>query len=564
MKLKKIEFAGKEIWPFTIPSGIIMTDLRCAKRLAERIPYLGLLSLKTTGVNERVVPERYEVEHPAPGKEYGNRECVFAQVGEASEETFVNAIRLVNPGKDKMKVKIIETDFQKDRVINQSVFGGTIQEFVSVIHTLDDVVDCFDGNYGCPHSEKGGKVIGTDPKTIYEFTKACVSATRKPFIAKLTPNVPRSVFKDCVRAAYEAGAYGIAFINTIGLYIHQVDGHNVLWSKIGGGLSGKGVKQRALECTRDAREVLPDNYPVIVMGGIGTASDIREFEEAGRGCKLVYGIGTRLIGMTEDELAEYFPTLVRDLENGTNKAESLLKKIDMSYKKIRIEKIVNNGCDFKVYRTNARLECSPGQFVFAWIPGIGEKPFSIMDDDPLTLGVLTRGYFTERFNSLKNGDEFYIRGPHGNGVNVSQNSKAVLVGGGCGIAGLYLLAKKFSKKINVTSLLGAKDKKHLPYLDEFKKCGETYIATEDGSLGIKGNVADLFRYFGFPNSNLTFFNCGPRAMINAVLPLELNLAKPDNIYSSIDYITRCGVGICGSCADEKGRRTCVEGVFISL
>ena len=27
-------------------------------------------------------------------------------------------------------------------------------------------------------------------------------------------------------------------------------------------------------------------------------------------------------------------------------------------------------------------------------------------------------------------------------------------------------------------------------------------------------------------------------------------------------MTLCGVGICGSCADDKGRRTCVEGPFM--
>ncbi|MBS3151645.1 dihydroorotate dehydrogenase, partial [Candidatus Woesearchaeota archaeon] len=60
-----------------------------------------------------------------------------------------------------------------------------------------------------------------------------------------------------------------------------------------------------------------------------------------------------------------------------------------------------------------------------------------------------------------------------------------------------------------------------------------------------------------------FFNCGPKAMINAVLPLELKVSAPEMVYSSVDYMTRCGIGICGSCADENGRRTCIEGPFIS-
>ena len=52
-------------------------------------------------------------------------------------------------------------------------------------------------------------------------------------------------------------------------------------------------------------------------------------------------------------------------------------------------------------------------------------------------------------------------------------------------------------------------------------------------------------------------------MIESVLPLELQITKSENIYSSLDYLTKCGVGLCGSCADNKGRRTCVEGPFMN-
>jgi dihydroorotate dehydrogenase (NAD+) catalytic subunit len=189
-----------------------------------------------------------------------------------------------------------------------------------------------------------------------------------------------------------------------------------------------------------------------------------------------------------------------------------------------------------------------------------------MDDNPLTLGILEKGEFTKKINSLKEGDEFYVRGPYGQGWNVPydskvENSRVFLVGGGCGIAGIYLFAKYLSKKTNLTTLLAAKDKAHLPYLKKFSDIGQLYISTEDGSLGKKGMITDLFKDYKTPIDY--FFNCGPKAMIDAVLPLELKYCKPEKIYSSVDYMTRCGVGICGSCADKKGRRTCVEGPFMN-
>jgi dihydroorotate dehydrogenase (NAD+) catalytic subunit len=123
------------------------------------------------------------------------------------------------------------------------------------------------------------------------------------------------------------------------------------------------------------------------------------------------------------------------------------------------------------------------------------------------------------------------------------------------------MAKQFWNK-NVTSLLAAKDREHIPYLREFHKYGLVKVSTEDGSYGKKGLITDLLKDYKI--SADYFFNCGPKAMIDAVLPLELKYCKPEKIYSSVDYMTRCGVGICGSCADKKGRRTCVEGPFVAL
>jgi len=199
--------------------------------------------------------------------------------------------------------------------------------------------------------------------------------------------------------------------------------------------------------------------------------------------------------------------------------------------------------------------------VFAWIPGVGEKPFSIMDNEPLTLGILERGEFTKKFSTLNIGDEFYIRGPYGKGVEVAYGQNVVLVGGGCGLAGVYLLAKMLSRKAHVISLLGSKDKLHLPYINEIKKYSEVRIATEDGSLGVKGLVTQLFD--STIEKGSYFFNCGPKRMIEAILPLELKYSSNEKIFSSVDYITRCGVGICGSCSDKSGLRTCVEGPFMN-
>jgi len=536
MQIKKVQIGGKKVIPFTIPSGIITTQVPCLEKLAIEIPELGVLTTKSIG----------------PESRHGNKEPIFTQY---SPGCFVNAVGLTNPGAKEFAEQLSKVNFPQTKFLLASIFGKNADEFIGVAKTLENYVDGFELNLSCPHAKEVGMALGQDPKIVYEIIKEVVNQTNKPIFAKLTPNA-RNI-GDITKSAINAGAYGITAINTVGPGYHSVDGNPVLTNKVGG-ISGKGIIPIGLKCVKEIRQFVGEGIPIIGMGGISTARDINEYREAGAN---IFGIGSALAGMNDKELNNYFSTIMNDLENGTNNAELLLKKVDMQYKKMKVTEKIDAACDMKIIKTNYNIKAEPGQFVFAWIPEIGEKPFSIMDYEPLTLGILERGCFTKAINSLNKGDEFYIRGPYGQGINIPKNSNVFLVGGGCGIAGLHLPAKKFVKDSNIISLLAAKNNRHVFYLNEFEKYGRVEIATEDGSLGRKGLVTDLLK-----NSNLMdgsyFLNCGPEAMVKAVLPLELEVTSPDRVYSSIDYTTRCGVGICGSCSDKKGRRTCIEGPFM--
>ena len=107
----------------------------------------------------------------------------------------------------------------------------------------------------------------------------------------------------------------------------------------------------------------------------------------------------------------------------------------MEWEKHRIG-VRYKGRDFSMFFTDKDIEARPGQFVFARLPGVGAKPFAVADDEPLSLFVQENGYFTNRFNKLQQGDEFYVSGPFGRAVDVSDKENVVLVGGGCGIAGI--------------------------------------------------------------------------------------------------------------------------------
>ncbi|MEJ5308503.1 MAG: hypothetical protein WHX52_01915 [Anaerolineae bacterium] len=82
----------------------------------------------------------------------------------------------------------------------------------------------------------------------------------------------------------------------------------------------------------------------------------------------------------------------------------------------------------------------PGQYVMAWLPDVGEKPFSIAGNAPLALMVVAVGPFSEALHRLRVGERVWVRGPLGQGF-VLHGAHHLLVGGGYGVAPLLFLAR---------------------------------------------------------------------------------------------------------------------------
>jgi dihydroorotate dehydrogenase (NAD+) catalytic subunit len=94
------------------------------------------------------------------------------------------------------------------------------------------------------------------------------------------------------------------------------------------------------------------------------------------------------------------------------------------------------------------------------------------------------------------------------------------------------------------------------------------VATDDGTAGFEGRVTeDLAQYLANLDpaalKNLVFYNCGPEPMVHAAIDVQRRFVTDDQIFSAIDYLTKCGVGICGACAAPDGQRICVDGPFLS-
>ena len=111
------------------------------------------------------------------------------------------------------------------------------------------------------------------------------------------------------------------------------------------------------------------------------------------------------------------------------------------------------------------------------------RPISICEidkeDSALHLVYRIAGAGTEEFSQKQTGDYLSVMGPLGNGFPL-KSKKAFLIGGGIGIPPMLELAKQLNCEKQI--ILGYRNS-DMFLLDEFKKQGEVYIATEDGSVG---------------------------------------------------------------------------------
>jgi dihydroorotate dehydrogenase (NAD+) catalytic subunit len=166
--------------------------------------------------------------------------------------------------------------------------------------------------------------------------------------------------------------------------------------------------------------------------------------------------------------------------------------------------------------------------------------------------------------ALEPGTEAYVRGPHGIPVNPHDGAKIMTVSGGTGLAAVYQLARDCE---NAEVFTGARTAERLYFLEECKKIAEVHVATDDGTEGFHGFVTELLRERLKEMSraeldNLVFYNCGPEPMVHAAIKVQREFCRDDQIFSAIDYLTKCGIGLCGACAAPDGRRLCVDGPFL--
>lgn len=221
-----------------------------------------------------------------------------------------------------------------------------------------------------------------------------------------------------------------------------------------------------------------------------------------------------------------------------------------------------------------------GQFVSLYSNDASKllpRPISLcgIDAEAGTLRLVYRvtgeGTGTEEFSRLKAGDTIRVLGPLGNGFTVEPGKKAFLIGGGIGIPPMLELAKsiKADGTCEFVSVMGYRDAQTF-LLDEFKEQGDCYVATEDGSVGAKGNVLDAMKEYKL-NADV-IYACGPTPMLRALKAYAAEQGM--TCYISMEERMACGIGACLACvcdskekdahSNVKNKRICKEGpVFLA-
>ena len=184
------------------------------------------------------------------------------------------------------------------------------------------------------------------------------------------------------------------------------------------------------------------------------------------------------------------------------------------------------------------------------------RPFSVHDAENSRLSFLIKiiGAGTRGLAELKAGDKVSLLYPLGRGFALSAK-KAVLVGGGCGIAPLLLLARQLNQLNNrPIVVLGGQTKNDIARPEIFAQYAEARITTEDGSLGTKGLVTEELKSLPL---DCAVYACGPEPMLKALHKLAAE--KKFELQVSLESMMACGVGACLGCvtAVKKSGNVCV-------
>lgn len=209
--------------------------------------------------------------------------------------------------------------------------------------------------------------------------------------------------------------------------------------------------------------------------------------------------------------------------------------------------------------TELAKEAHAGQFLGIY-PADGAhllpRPISICQvdkqKDAIRLVYRIAGAGTAEFAGWQIGQKVEVLGVLGNGFPVEEykGKEALLLGGGIGIPPMLELARELKEQGGIPTIIVGYRDKNLFLHDDLRRYGRVLAATEDGSVGVKGNVLDALQQEKLCPEVL--MACGPMPMLRAIK----SYAAQNEIkaYISLEERMACGVGACLGCVCKTTKK----------
>jgi dihydroorotate dehydrogenase electron transfer subunit len=251
-----------------------------------------------------------------------------------------------------------------------------------------------------------------------------------------------------------------------------------------------------------------------------------------------------------------------------------MKQIQNTYPVVALKKISPTYFRLTFQAPSLAKVVKPGQFIHIKVSEGFEpffrRPFSVYRAHQGKVEIFFEpvGKGSCLLTAKKKGDPLDVLGPLGKPFTMPAKDvkQIVFVAGGIGVAPFMIFADAIKgHKAEKILLYGGRSKAHTFPMNEFRKDGvKVCVATDDGSVGVKGRVSELFNKIAIDPST-KIYTCGPRPMMASVQAFaRIHGLKGE---ASCEEVMACGLGACLGCSipTTKGYQTvCHDGPVFDL
>ena len=196
----------------------------------------------------------------------------------------------------------------------------------------------------------------------------------------------------------------------------------------------------------------------------------------------------------------------------------------------------------------------------------------VMRNDYIDLTIRNVGKVTSELFKYNIGDNFFIRGPYGNGFDVSlyEERDIVVVAGGSGLAPVRGIIEYFYNNPNRCKsfklIAGFRSLEDILFKPDIKRWSEkldVLVTVDKADEDYNGNVGLVTKYIPNLNienlDNMSAIVVGPPMMMKFTVEefLKRDIAE-NNIWVSYERKMCCGIGKCGHCKMDD-TYICIDG-----